>query len=1136
MRFTEDVDVPIPLIDALETGELVFFVGAGASISAPSSLPDFQALSVRVAEASSFRKPHEGEPLDMFFGLLERSGASVNALVAQELNKPESAPNRIHQAVVRLALASNAPKIITTNFDTLLQRAWSDLSEDFEEFVGPAVPLGDDFTGLVQLHGSVKSSDPNFVLTERSFGAAYLTRGWATRFLVDVFERYTVVFVGYSHQDPVMRYVATALSMATKRYAFVGVDDEGNSEVLAALRILGVEAVPFPKGNNYLALPDVLEEWARYAENDWLANRNRLREILLSIENVIPQETDFLERYLSTENGVEHFSTICLNLPHDRQREVYLWVRNLPLLEAIFNRRIEAEYTGDINPLVRWLTNYYLNSEKSTNDLWLDLITFGTSIQKQFYDDLELAAYRAVLNGGSWASLVITYLHTSIPGISAPELLGWTPFEWGVKRNPTVPELKRLLHPRMEPAKPFGARGVQEFSFRLKWPTDGHHLRAILEREDEPPTVPVLEAVERAIEDAYALLKAFDLDFRYDPVAGGVVDLEEPADGYQDTVVVLVRYIANACVAGLITEEHWLRWWASDKTVLRRCALLALKHQAHTSPQEKVNWVLGNVDDLFDPTVRRETFNLLRHNVGLIPDCLREEVFTRITGTGKSPVDVHQALNIVTSGLEDWPRAIEEIERLEAEDETVQKYLTGNLERDKDPIYPNDHSVMYSLEDLDEYLDQVSQDGLGTSESLVSGLRDLLEKEPENAISLALTALESSRENAGLVSTIAIEAIRPELVVRSSSKFLELCQKSSHVDLTSLALVLSESCSLVKDAASQDDLNEAISILWRKNSDKYEQKDLYVDQDILQWPELLIEALVGLAFARWKFTEQGQEDAAHYFHSQISDYLREDDLKPLVARALGRRLGFICELDESLSLETVLPLFFEESTSQFAWRGYLQKPQLSRTEPMKGIVKQLLEQGWEYMAANDSLRSRFFEVVVVSLENQIYRTEETHVILENCVVALKDSERSLFIQFLGNRLNREGDKALWDNGIEDFIKRRLGDQPRKLEWAELQAISDLPLQNPTLAGDLVPDLVAFADKEKLPILNAGSDLFIQAWSARDAEKIAPYIRLRIQQAGFAPHAEYALSQALMRVRDPGPETRKLKIELGLPDR
>src|SRR5690554_7670999 len=39
------------------------------------------------------------------------------------------------------------------------------------------------------------------VITDREFGRAYLTEGWARRFLVALFRKYVVLFVGYSHDD-----------------------------------------------------------------------------------------------------------------------------------------------------------------------------------------------------------------------------------------------------------------------------------------------------------------------------------------------------------------------------------------------------------------------------------------------------------------------------------------------------------------------------------------------------------------------------------------------------------------------------------------------------------------------------------------------------------------------------------------------------------------------------------------------------------------------------------------------------------------------------------------------------------------------------------------------------------------------
>jgi SIR2-like domain len=47
----------------------------------------------------------------------------------------------------------------------------------------------------------------DLVLTTRDFGNAYLRHGWAARFVVEMFREFTVLFIGYSLSDPVMRYL-----------------------------------------------------------------------------------------------------------------------------------------------------------------------------------------------------------------------------------------------------------------------------------------------------------------------------------------------------------------------------------------------------------------------------------------------------------------------------------------------------------------------------------------------------------------------------------------------------------------------------------------------------------------------------------------------------------------------------------------------------------------------------------------------------------------------------------------------------------------------------------------------------------------------------------------------------------------
>jgi hypothetical protein len=69
----------------------------------------------------------------------------------------------------------------------------------------------------VYLHGllpeNLSEEDLNrLVVSSGDFGLAYLSERWAARFVAELFRGYTVCFVGYSINDPVLRYMMDALA------------------------------------------------------------------------------------------------------------------------------------------------------------------------------------------------------------------------------------------------------------------------------------------------------------------------------------------------------------------------------------------------------------------------------------------------------------------------------------------------------------------------------------------------------------------------------------------------------------------------------------------------------------------------------------------------------------------------------------------------------------------------------------------------------------------------------------------------------------------------------------------------------------------------------------------------------------
>ena len=74
----------------------------------------------------------------------------------------------------------------------------------------------DRWSGIVKIHGSLTTQDKSqgeLVLSRGDFGRAYLEEGWARRFIVDIFTHFHVLFIVFSLNDPMVRYIADAYAL-----------------------------------------------------------------------------------------------------------------------------------------------------------------------------------------------------------------------------------------------------------------------------------------------------------------------------------------------------------------------------------------------------------------------------------------------------------------------------------------------------------------------------------------------------------------------------------------------------------------------------------------------------------------------------------------------------------------------------------------------------------------------------------------------------------------------------------------------------------------------------------------------------------------------------------------------------------
>ncbi|MCY4299685.1 MAG: DUF4020 domain-containing protein [Flavobacteriaceae bacterium] len=251
------------LQESIEDDNLVVFVGAGVSMPPPSNLPSFKKLAEEICKSEV--KP---EFEDRELGEKCRSGFNVHARCQKIINNPESKHTELHENILKIFKTGNKVRVVTTNFDNHFFTAFKSVFKDEKpkEYHAPALPIGDRFKGIVHLHGSVVQNCKELVLTDKDFGEAYLAKGWATKFLIDLFSEYNVLFVGFSHKDATFTYLSRGLNpLKTKKRWVFRPDDEK----LDYWKHLDIEVITYPKdpsnsNNPHCKLSVYFSEWAEY--------------------------------------------------------------------------------------------------------------------------------------------------------------------------------------------------------------------------------------------------------------------------------------------------------------------------------------------------------------------------------------------------------------------------------------------------------------------------------------------------------------------------------------------------------------------------------------------------------------------------------------------------------------------------------------------------------------------------------------------------------------------------------------------------------------------------------------------------------------------------------------------------------
>lgn len=320
-------DIPDALLQAHEESRVVFFCGAG--ISYPAGLPGFNGLVEQIYELTGTvfteieRESFDRGQFDATLDLLERrlpgdGRLAMRRKLAQSL-KPKlrrKGATDTHAALLRLARSrEDALRLVTTNFDRVFHTAARRTKQKFHAYTAPMLPIPKNsrWNGLVYLHGMLpeKADDTalnRLVVTSGDFGLAYLTERWAARFVSELFRNYVVCFVGYSINDPVLRYMMDALAadrmlgeITPQAWALGDCESGQERRKTIEWEAKGVTPILYEvpaDSHNHSALHQTLHAWADTYSDGVLGKERIVVSHALARPSASTQQDDFVGRML----------------------------------------------------------------------------------------------------------------------------------------------------------------------------------------------------------------------------------------------------------------------------------------------------------------------------------------------------------------------------------------------------------------------------------------------------------------------------------------------------------------------------------------------------------------------------------------------------------------------------------------------------------------------------------------------------------------------------------------------------------------------------------------------------------------------------------------------------------------------
>jgi len=1124
MHLTEDVVLPRDLITAHREEDLVIFVGAGASVDPPAHLPSFKKLTRRLAEMAGVpfeetvndngkKTPQEPREYDRFLGAMPKN-FDLRRHALELVSPPDSHPNPTHEAIMCLSAAYREPRVVTTNYDDHLAEAAAAAGIDLPaRWDAPFLPQGDDFSGLVHIHGSTKGDRRGVVLTDEDFGNAYLSNGWATRFLVPMFRRYTVLFVGYSLGDLIMRYLARGMSAKTRCYALVSEDKAARGD----WERLGVQPIGYPvrkrkdRKGDHDALVKVLQAWNWFARMGEKEHRKRIKTIIdAGPESLGIVDHDYLMFRLEILAGVRDFTNVTWTLPPEKAWAWLRWIDgNVPEFKTAFLGEPTSKST---NELLLWYAGRFIADPK-LHGAALDVV----QRQGQDFNDFlfnQAQYYAQVLGeaspeaGDRWKVLL---LH-SIRRRKFDNPIPYRP----AGEAESLAVLAEAMRPRLVLNRWWSSGADNDGipaapSCELVWDLERESLGAHLSKavEQAPAGDPRLGLIlENALLECCEIVKSYnggrslgELNYEYRPA----IEEHDQNNKFGHGIDAIIDALRDYGTKSQANTDLADRWWRFDRVLFRRLAI-HLVTVSSLSANEKIGWLIEHTN-LYEPNYRHEIYHLLKMVIENASPTVKERLLEHVlTAPPKTDHDsdklkkynTYNLLTWLTQCDTNWEQARIARDDLQAAHPSFAPrqhpdfsmwvesgFIGGRAPMPQEEFTSRLHQdARAMLEDLLRYPDTTFEQPVW--QDVYDLVRNTCTSQPHEGVKILDALNQISHDRASRVRDMRCAIVEgwgqagltglEERVITELHNLTDSDEEQVHRTISRFLCNQIQKRQKSPESSFTEQMRQIASQLWREHSEEFSNPN-NIDPagpaplHLNSWPGEIAQYWVGEIDRRRH--EHEEPDLTTEEETALINFLHSTgSLRDATLPALSYHLFYLFQVVPEFITRELLPFFSQNDTAAQVWEAFMCGPRYSIDILRAGLLPAMIKM-WDRIDhftdnrtqnafMNLTLNILFFADIDPEHQKQLLRRT---VLTQQGELAWRFAESAY--SFLEHQEEEKKDK-IWNTWLREHLTNRLNGIPREARTEELAAWADLV----PLLGTHIPDALRLFSNRVVPLMRS----------------------------------------------------------------